>query len=210
MKILFLDDNPVRHQQYDQRYPNDEVTHVATVQDFDDALRLLGPFDVVSLDYDLNEYSTVTLRYDGEIATGLDACGYMVKHMAKIGQVVIHSRNDAGSKEMMDFLTSKGIVAIRKTFEYSPIISPDWNAMTCEKFDPNCPGCRPAIYDPSTKQVMAQDHPMMVAVNAVWDAAPREEQEACWRIWVKNGRDQSDLRLASAFMEKVQERLTSN
>lgn len=76
--------------------------------------------------------------------------------------------------------------------------------MTCEKFDPNCPGCRPAILDPRTGKPMPKDHPLVVNVNAVWDAAPREEQEACWRIWVNNGRDPEDLNLASVFMDKVQ------
>jgi hypothetical protein len=54
---------------------------------------------------------------------------------------------------------------------------------------------------------MPKDDPVMVAVNEVWDAAPREEQEACWRIWVKNGRDLADMKLASSFMDKVQARL---
>lgn len=79
--------------------------------------------------------------------------------------------------------------------------------MSCDHFDPNCEGCRPAILDPQTGRAMPKDHPMVVAINEVWDAAPREEQEACWKIWVKNGRDPGDMKLASAFMDKVQARL---
>jgi hypothetical protein len=79
--------------------------------------------------------------------------------------------------------------------------------MSCEKFDPNCPGCRPAILDPISGQALPKDHPMVVVVNEVWDAAPREEQEACWRIWVKNGRDLADMELAASFMNKVQSKL---
>lgn len=80
--------------------------------------------------------------------------------------------------------------------------------MTCDKFDPKCPGCRPVIFDPRTQRNFPADDPTMVAVNEVWDASPWEEQEACWRIWVKNGRDPADMKLASSFMDKVQARLT--
>ena len=79
--------------------------------------------------------------------------------------------------------------------------------MTCEKFDPNCPGCRPAIMDPRTGRALPKDDPIVVTINEVWDAAPREEQEACWRIWVKNGREYEDMKLAAAFMSRVQAKL---
>ncbi len=82
--------------------------------------------------------------------------------------------------------------------------------MSCESFDPHCEGCRPAIMDPQTGQKLPPDHPMMKVVNELWDAAPRPEQEACWRVWVKNSRAPDDIRLSGAFFQRVQARLDAS
>jgi hypothetical protein len=76
-------------------------------------------------------------------------------------------------------------------------------------FDPNCPDCRPAILDINTGRPLPQNHPTMVAVNALWDDLPFEDQEALHRIWVKNSRDPADLEVAERFTEAFQRR-TSN
>lgn len=79
--------------------------------------------------------------------------------------------------------------------------------MACEQFDPNCPGCRPAMLDVMTGQVMDDDHPVMVVVNAIWDASPRDVQEAFWRVTVKNSRDPDDMKKAQAISQRIQEGL---
>lgn len=65
--------------------------------------------------------------------------------------------------------------------------------MSCEKFDPKCSGCRPAIIDPRTNNVLPADDPVMEIINRVWDDSSLEDQEAFWRVTVKNSRDPSDL-----------------
>lgn len=78
------------------------------------------------------------------------------------------------------------------------------------EFDPNCEGCRPAMMDAKTGEKLPPNHPTMKVVNALWDASPREEQEACFRVWVHNSRAPSDMRLAGAFFQRVQEKLDSS
>jgi hypothetical protein len=75
--------------------------------------------------------------------------------------------------------------------------------MSCEKFDPQCPGCRPAIIDPRTGKILPADDPVMEIINRVWDASPREEQEAFWRVTVKNSRDPGDLDLMQALTSRM-------
>jgi hypothetical protein len=40
--------------------------------------------------------------------------------------------------------------------------------MSIEKFDDDCPGCRPAIIDIKTKKVLPDDHPVMAAMLRIW------------------------------------------
>lgn len=65
--------------------------------------------------------------------------------------------------------------------------------MSHHKFDPKCPDCRPVIIDQKTGQVMPPNSPIMVAMNAVWEASSREDQEAFHRVTVLNGRNPADL-----------------
>jgi len=78
--------------------------------------------------------------------------------------------------------------------------------MTKHAFDPNCPDCRPVLLDVKTGRPLGPDDPIMKAVNRVWDASPREEQEAFIQVTVHNSRDPKDLALLktlSARMEKA-------
>lgn len=77
--------------------------------------------------------------------------------------------------------------------------------MSHHKFDPKCPDCRPVIIDPTTNQVLSPNHPMMIAMNSVWDSSPLEDQEAFHRVTVKNSRDPDDL----DRMKKMSERIKS-
>lgn len=79
--------------------------------------------------------------------------------------------------------------------------------MSRHDFDPDCPHCRPAIVDPVSGEILPKTHPAVVAANAIWDSLPREEQEALWRIWVKNSRDRADLIIASKYTQALQDRL---
>jgi len=65
--------------------------------------------------------------------------------------------------------------------------------MSRHAFDPNCPDCRPILLDPTTGVVLPEEHPAMKSLIAVWEASPREDQEAFHRVTVHNGRDPGDL-----------------
>jgi len=73
-------------------------------------------------------------------------------------------------------------------------------------FDPQCPGCRPCIVDPQTRQPLPDDHFAMVVANEIWDALPFEDQWALNRIWVHNSREPEHLEVAQRFTATFQSR----
>lgn len=75
---------------------------------------------------------------------------------------------------------------------------------THQTYDPTCPGCRPAMMDYKTGQVFAPDHPTMVIVNRVYDAASYAEQEAFFEVCVKNSQKPQDRELAMGLMNRIQ------
>jgi hypothetical protein len=75
--------------------------------------------------------------------------------------------------------------------------------MSRHEFDPKCPDCRPTLLDPATGEVLPPDDPAMVTIQRVWDAAPREQQEAFHRVTVKNSRDPKDLALVQEFSKAL-------
>lgn len=75
--------------------------------------------------------------------------------------------------------------------------------MSRHKFDPKCPDCRPTIIDPLTNQILSPNHPMMIAMDSVWDSSPLEDQEAFHRVTVKNGRDPDDLNRMEKMFERI-------
>lgn len=81
--------------------------------------------------------------------------------------------------------------------------------MSRHTFDPACPDCRPVLCDPATMRPLPSEHPAMQAMNAVWDASPREDQEAFHRVTVLNGRDPADLARCQALNDRFQKALAS-
>lgn len=112
MRILFLDDNPSRHDIMDSRYPLDEIVHAYTIDDFRDALVKYDKFDMISLDHDLNDFTELGhFSYVGDSeATGVDACGYLMKFLHKAPEeITIHSSNGEGVRAMTAFLNGRGV-----------------------------------------------------------------------------------------------------
>ena len=112
MRILFLDDNPARHELMDNRYPSDEIIHAYTLDQYREALSKYDSFDVISLDHDLNDFTELGhTSYIGDSeGTGRDACGYFMKFLHKAPAVIhIHSSNGDGARDMMDFLRSHNV-----------------------------------------------------------------------------------------------------
>ncbi len=110
--ILFLDDNPARHNSLTE--PN--VIHCYTIDEFIKALEEYDAFSTVSLDYDLNDFDTISM-YNGAVATGLDACRLLEKYRAKLPQqIIVHSANPIGSQRMVDSLRSRGFSVVKQMF----------------------------------------------------------------------------------------------
>jgi hypothetical protein len=79
--------------------------------------------------------------------------------------------------------------------------------MSHEEFDDNCPGCRPAILDVETGQVLPETHPIMMAANRVWANATIEERKAFHNVTCLNSRDRKDLELAYKLTEAIKKSL---
>jgi hypothetical protein len=73
----------------------------------------------------------------------------------------------------------------------------------CKTFDAECPGCRPVLFGLDGK-VLPPNDPVMVTVNAVWDAAPLEEKQAFHAVCVLNSRDKGDLALLARLRARLE------
>lgn len=90
-------------------FPEDLIIHAYNIDEFRKALECFDSFDTVSLDYDLNDFDHESWVGPNQ-ANGLDACGYMIAYRAKLPrEILIHSWNEDGAKEMAHFLESRGI-----------------------------------------------------------------------------------------------------
>jgi len=74
--------------------------------------------------------------------------------------------------------------------------------MSLHAFDPKCPDSRPVLLDLDGRRRPADD-PFMAVVNAIWDAAPLEEQQAFHNVCVKNSRDERDLELLGRLQQRI-------
>ena len=120
-KILFLDDNPARHRLMDERYPGDEIFHAQDLYTFRQMILVEDGWDEIWLDHDLNDFEAKSLLHDGNEATGMDACGLMVRltiDWTKI-KIIVHSSNGNGARAMMKFLTEHGVVSQWNMFDDS-------------------------------------------------------------------------------------------
>jgi CheY-like chemotaxis protein len=116
-RILFLDDNPARHDLMDARYPLDEIVHVYNIDEYREALEAYDHFDMISLDHDLNDFDHRSYMGDCDL-TGRDACGYLMRYLHKAPEVIhIHSSNPDGAHDMMSFLDSRGVLSKWRIFE---------------------------------------------------------------------------------------------
>lgn len=50
--------------------------------------------------------------------------------------------------------------------------------MKKHRYKEGCPDCRPVFWDLDTQAPLPANHPMMVSINRIWDAAPLEERQA--------------------------------
>lgn len=75
--------------------------------------------------------------------------------------------------------------------------------MSREKYEDDCPGCRPAILEVGTGKRLPETHPHMQAALRVWAETTFAEREAYHRFCCLNSRDPQVLKLASGVMERI-------
>lgn len=122
MRIMILDDEPERHKKFMERLGT--VHDLVIVNNYASAVHQLDgcPFDVVYLDYDLDEF------VDNPIDNGpygKEKCGFDVaRYMAGLPKskwpkkVVVHSLNPAKAPLMLETLKEVGIPVEYKPFTY--------------------------------------------------------------------------------------------
>jgi CheY-like chemotaxis protein len=115
-RILFLDDDPNRRQQFlsESRLTEHDI-HFA--RNYREAVRLLAShrFDVAFLDHDLADFTAdgerLAARDDNEL-TGTDVAKWIAGAMEPAswpGIVVVHSWNPVGARRMADILIDAGL-----------------------------------------------------------------------------------------------------
>jgi hypothetical protein len=75
--------------------------------------------------------------------------------------------------------------------------------MSLEKYDDNCPGCRPAFLNLETNEVLPEDDPIMVKVLAIWAETSVAERRAYHRVMCLNSRDAIDLFIVNRIIAKL-------
>jgi hypothetical protein len=72
-----------------------------------------------------------------------------------------------------------------------------------DRFDDECPGCRPMLVDPKTMQPYADDSVEMRAVNRVWSATTLEERQAFHRFTCLSSRAVGDVLRVKALSDRL-------
>ena len=108
MKILFLDDESVRHDALGFPYEGHEVWHAYNLSQFVAQLRAVPRFDVVSFDHDLGG------KHDG------NDCAHEMLRLLPVDQwpaeCWVHSWNQVGAERIMRTLIASGIPTKRRPF----------------------------------------------------------------------------------------------
>jgi len=80
--------------------------------------------------------------------------------------------------------------------------------MSVQTFDDACKGCKPAMLDVKTGQMLPDDSPQMKIVLRVWSTLPIAEKQAWHRFTCLNSRTLLDVQIAKTFTDAVQDALT--
>lgn len=118
-RVLFLDDAPWRHKLVRAKMEGPdsafEVVHVWTVDECIEAIQTKGPFDLIYLDHDLNDYIDKTGKfskysgmYGDQRLNGTHVTNWMVRNMPDRPEVIVHSWNHSGAQSMVSQLTQSG------------------------------------------------------------------------------------------------------
>jgi CheY-like chemotaxis protein len=124
MRILVVDDEPARHKLFLQRLSKgNQVTIVTNYHSAVRELNRTGRFDLVYLDYDLDEYSESPIEY-GQFSkhhNGVDVAQFIatMPKSKQPKQAIVHSLNASKAPIMLVELESGGIKADYQPFKYT-------------------------------------------------------------------------------------------
>jgi hypothetical protein len=76
--------------------------------------------------------------------------------------------------------------------------------MSRERFDDECPGCRPMMVNMQTKRPYADDSVEMTTVNRLWSETTLDERRAWHRVTCQNSRSLVDVQIAKTFVDRLE------
>lgn len=102
MRVLVLDDSEYRFDAFREIYAKDDLTFVKNV---DDAILAVhnGPWDIMSLDHNLNGHRKVE-----DPKSGNGFVDYLIAHNIEVDVIVVHSTNPFGAGVMYGKLKEAG------------------------------------------------------------------------------------------------------
>lgn len=109
MKVLFLDDDLIRHSKFKDNFGDDsnDITYVETAKEAIDALTYQD-FDSIFLDHDLGGTYFVPSG-DG---TGYEVAEWIAKNLTYKPIIIIHSMNPSGGVNMHHKLQDNGFKSV--------------------------------------------------------------------------------------------------
>ncbi len=113
MKALILEDSPERIKLFKKHLFKHDLYFFDNVKDAIEAVQLLGPFDVLFLDHDLDDRVYVD---SNEPNTGYQFAKWVASQDLKFDEIILHTLNPAGAKNMKDVLPEAKIIPFINLF----------------------------------------------------------------------------------------------
>ena len=113
-RILILDDDATRHEQFAKKYIGEELVHVTIAAEAINHLEYGPKFDYVFLDHDLGGLQMVESGDD----TGYEVAEWLSRNdeFKPRNSVILHSLNPVGRKNMCNVLKKANINVIESPF----------------------------------------------------------------------------------------------
>lgn len=77
--------------------------------------------------------------------------------------------------------------------------------MSRDRFEEECPGCRPVLIDVKTGQACAPDSREQQVINALWDKTTKADRVAWHAVTCLNSRVPDHIKVVMEFTKKIQE-----
>ena len=115
MRILILDDEQCRHNEFAITYSTQDITHTTTYKEFIHELSTSSPWDLIHLDHDLGESTLNDAYVDGWGVMRFFNGQHASLRICELSEdklpceVIVHSINPEGAKSMVMNLTRRNI-----------------------------------------------------------------------------------------------------